>query len=135
MAVDAANNPHVVWNAGPLGNEEVYYRKSPDGGTTWTPSQGLSLNSGGSYSPAITPGSSNNLHLVWFDYTPGNAEIFYKKSTTGGNAWTSNQRITWTSGNSMSPALAVGPGGTIHVVWSDITPGNEEIFYKKYVPL
>ena len=135
MAVDSSNNPHAVWNAGPPGNEEVYYRKSTDGGTTWTASQLLSLNSGGSYYPAITTGPSNNLQLVWFDYTPGNAEIFYKKSTAGGDAWTSNQRITWTSGNSMTPAIAVDAWGIIHVVWTDNTPGNEEIFYKKYMHL
>jgi len=135
IAVDSSNSPHVVWNAGPPGNEEVYYRKNTDGGATWAASQNLSLNSGGSYCPAIAVGPADNLHLVWFDYTPGNAEIYYKKGSADGGAWASNQRITWTSGNSMSPAVAVDSWGVIHVVWDDNTPGNVEIFYKKYIHL
>jgi hypothetical protein len=33
----------------------------------------------------------------------------------------------WTSGNSLVPVSAIDPGGVIHVVRSDSTPGNEEI--------
>ena len=44
--------------------------------------------------------------------------------------WTPAQRITWNSGASESPALAVDSLGNLHVVWNDDTPGNEEIYYK-----
>ena len=42
------------------------------------------------------------------------------------------KRLTWNYGGSRSPAIAVDPSGNLHVVWSDDTPGNYEIFYKKY---
>lgn len=45
--------------------------------------------------------------------------------------WSAAKRITWTSGFSSSPAIAVGSTDTLHVVWADPTPGNWEIYYKK----
>jgi hypothetical protein len=47
--------------------------------------------------------------------------------------WTASQRITWTSGSSEHPAIAVDSLGYPHVVWDDYTPWNSEIYYKKYV--
>ncbi len=49
---------------------------------------------------------------------------------TAGATWTT-QRLTWNSGNSYKPTIAVDSSNHIHVVWHDDTPGNREIFYKK----
>ncbi|HDT11228.1 MAG TPA: hypothetical protein ENN58_00670 [bacterium] len=91
----------------------------------------LTWNSGSSQYPAIAVDSNNHIHVVWQDWTPGNQEIFYKKSTDSGANWSSQTRLTWNSGNSAYPAIAVGSDNHIHVVWHDFTPGNWEIFYKK----
>ena len=66
----------------------------------WTPAKRLTWNSGDSRLPAIAVDSSGNLHVVWQDDTPGNSEIYYKKSTDGGATWTTSQRLTWNSGAS-----------------------------------
>jgi hypothetical protein len=97
----------------------------------WSPSQRITWNAGSSIRPDIAVGSSGQLHVVWADFTPGNLEIYYKKSTDGGYSWMPSQRITWNSGDSAEPALAVDSSGNVHVVWFDDTPGNREIFYKK----
>jgi len=134
ITVDSSNNPHVVWNADSTGNEEIYYKKSTDGGAAWTAGKRLSLNSGESHFPTVAAGLAGDLHVVWYDNTPGNEEIFYKKSATGGAAWAASQRITWTSGNSNSPAIAVDSAGNPHVVWDDfVATDNCEIFYKKFI--
>jgi len=39
----------------------------------------LTWNSGYSGDPAIASGAYNHIHVVWYDNTPGNYEIFYKK--------------------------------------------------------
>lgn len=52
--------------------------------------------------------------------------------TTGAFAdWSAAKRITWTLDDSRYPAVAVDSAGNIHLVWNDLTPGNEEIYYKK----
>jgi hypothetical protein len=83
--------------------------------------------------PAIAVDSSGYIHVAWYDNTPENAEIYYKKSLDGGMFWTTSQRLTWTSGGSYDPAMAADPSGNLHLVWWDGTPGNNEIYYKKFI--
>jgi hypothetical protein len=61
-------------------------------------SKRLTSTTGSSASPAIAVDSSGRIHLAWQDNTPGNYEIYYKKSTDGGLNWTTSQRLTFTSG-------------------------------------
>jgi hypothetical protein len=89
------------------------------------------MNAGDSQAPAIAVDSSNQIHLVWQDKTPGFGEIYYKKSTDGGVTWSANQRLTQTAGNSYVPAMAIDLAGLLNIVWQDDTPGNAEIYYEK----
>jgi hypothetical protein len=49
------------------------------GAQTWEEAKRLTRNSGDSFAPTIATDSNNNIHVVWDDSTPGNAEIYYKK--------------------------------------------------------
>jgi len=131
IAVDSYGRVHVVWADHRYGNSEIYYKKSVDGGGTWTPSQRLTLTSGSSRIPSIAVDSFDNLYFVFTDETPGNAEIYYKKSTDGGATWTTAQRLTVTPGESWAPDIAIDSSDNLHIVWRDDTPGNREIYYKK----
>jgi len=131
IAIDPSGNLHVVWQGGTIVNYEIYYGKSTDGGATWTSGKRLTWNSGWSQEPVIAADSSGHLHVVWRDETPGNSEIYYKKSTDGGATWMSSQRLTSTPGYSEYADIAVDASGNPHVVWDDDTPGNTEIYYKK----
>jgi hypothetical protein len=73
-------------------------------------------NAGNSGWPAIAADSVNNIHVSWMDDTPGNAEVFYRKSTDGGAAWAAAKRLTWTSGWSDYPDIAADSAGNLHVV-------------------
>ena len=133
IAVDSAGHIHLVWSDNSLGNYEIYYRKSTNGGATWSASKRLTWTAGISTCPAIAGYSSDYLHVVWQDNMLGNDEIYYKMSTDGGATWSANKRLTWTSGASMDPAIAVDPSDNLHVVWIDSTPGNLEIYYRKFM--
>lgn len=61
---------------------------------TWEKTKRLTWNWNASYYPAISVDSSSKIHLVWQDYTPGNAEIHYKRSTNEGITWGSSKRLT-----------------------------------------
>jgi len=130
IATDLANGVHVVWSDNTPGNDEIFYKGSTDGGTTWSAPTRLTWSSGKSYSQDITSDSNNNIHVAWSDSVAGNLEIFYKYSTDSGSTWSGNTRLTWNSENSSFPSIVVDPGGGIQVVWQDDTPGNREIFYK-----
>jgi hypothetical protein len=129
IAVDSNDVIHLIWKDSMAGNNELYYKKSADGGASWSAAQKLTWTSGESHDPNIAIDSNNALYLFWYDYTP-NAEIFFKTSADGGASWGPAQRLTWTSGYSSSPAIAIDSNRTIHVVWEDSTPGNYEVYYK-----
>ena len=121
----------LVWYDDTPGNLEVYYRKTTNGGKTWSPTERMTWTSGDSRHPVIAGDSTDAVHVVWDDDTPGDDEIYYKKSTNGGTTWSTVQRLTWTSGSSRYPAMAIDADDAIHVVWQDDTPGKNEIYYKK----
>ena len=122
-------NVYVVWGDDTPGNPEIYFKKSDDGGVTWATNKRLTNNAGNSEYSAIAVDGSN-IYVVWQDDTPGNAEIYFKKSDDGGTTWTTNKMLTNNAGNSADPAIAVD-GSSIYVVWEDFTPMNYEIYFKK----
>src|SRR4030042_1896976 len=98
-------------------------------GDTWTTNKNLTNNAGSSRYPSMAVDGSN-VYVVWFDNTPGNYEIYFKKSDDGGTTWTNNKRLTNTAGSSEDAVMTVD-GSNIYVVWEDDTSGNYEIYFKK----
>jgi hypothetical protein len=131
IAVNSGTNLHIVWHDLTYGNNEILYKKSTNGGTTWFGFKRLTWNLGYSKSPYVVVDSSNTVHVVWYDDSSGNNEIYYKRSTDGGANWATTKRLTWNNGVSYTPCIAVAPNDSLHMVWRDSTPGNNEIFYKK----
>jgi hypothetical protein len=131
IALDSSNNIHIVWYDETTGDAEIFFKKSTNGGTTWSSSKRLTWNSGSSYVPSIAIDSSDNTHIAWKDYSPGNGEIFYKKSSDGGTTWSNSKRLTWTADISYNPAIATDSSDNIHIVWHDSENGNYEIYYLK----
>lgn len=130
-AADSSNTIHLVWHDETPGNREIYYKNSSDGGATWSTLKRLTWNTGYSECPIIAIDSSDIIHLVWQDDSPGNREIYYKNSSDGGATWSAATRLTWRAGDSENPDIAIDSSDTIHVFWQDLSPGHAELFYKK----
>ena len=73
---------------------------------TWT--------AGDSFAPALAMDSTDALHVVWEDYTPGFTEIYHRRTTDGGASWSTMKRLTWTAGDSFDPALAIDSTDAVH---------------------
>src|SRR4030042_1323386 len=110
---------------------EIYYRKSLNEGATWSTTQRLTWTAGDSLAPRIAIDSNGAIHVVWYDYTPGDPEIYYTKSEDSGSTWRAARRLTWTSGYSRVPAMAAQSAKDLHLLWSNDASGNEEIYYRK----
>ena len=130
IAADPGNNTHVVWSDNSMGSYEIFYKRSTDGGVTWSVLTRLTWNAYGSYNPVIAADSGNGLHVAWEEAIPGKWDIFYKRSTNSGATWSAPTRMTWTSGDSWYPSITADTGSGVHIIWSDDNPGDKEIFYK-----
>lgn len=120
---------HVVWQDNRISNNEIYYKRSTNGGVNWEGDKRLTDSIESSYMPSIAV-SGSNVHIVWFDFRYYNDEIYYKRSTDFGVSWDSDLRLTNNILNSWYPSVAVS-GPVIHVVWVDDRDGNYEVYYKR----
>jgi hypothetical protein len=118
---------HVVWDDLRDGNDEIYYKHSTDGGTTWGADTRVTFDSSLSRNPCVSA-SGLFVHVVWGDYNT--LDIFYKRSTDGGLTWGTATRFTNDSAASWYPSIAVS-GSIVHVVWQDGRGGNANVYYKR----
>ncbi len=125
----SGDSVHIVWYDDRDGNNEIYYKRSIDGGINWGADSRLTSDSAGSLFPSVAVVGSV-VHMVWHDNRDGNNEIYYKRSTDGGTTWGGDMRLTNNSFWSTYPSLAVS-GLEVHVVWRDNRDGNDEIYYKR----
>lgn len=131
--VISGSNIHLVWFDDKDGNEEIYYKRSTDAGTSWGAESRLTNNTSKSDYPSIHI-SGSFIHLVWREDRDGvsNTEIYYKRSADEGVTWGADTRITNNSGYS-DIASVFSSGQAVHVVWYDDRDGagNTEIYYKR----
>lgn len=110
---------------------EIYYKRSQDRGVTWGPDTRLTNAPDVSARPSIAV-AGTDLHIVWYDRRDGNLEVYYKRSTDGGDTWGPDTRLTYAPDDSLHPTVAVSDNA-VHVVWYDRRDGNAEIYYKRQV--
>src|SRR6266540_860914 len=123
------NSLSIVWQDNTTGNNEIYLKKSTDGGVTFGNATKLSESPGSSESPQIES-EGNSTFVVWQDNTTGNNEIYLKKSTDGSVTFGNAKKLSERPGSSESPQIE-SEGNSTFVVWQDNTTGNNEIYLKK----
>lgn len=123
---------HVVWYDDRDGNNEIYYKRSTDGGLSWGTDTRLTNAAGDSWRPSVAL-SGSAVHIVWTDvrFGGGLGTVYYKRSTDAGLTWQADTALT-NSRDALYPSVAVS-GSLVHVVWRDFRDGNWRIYYKRSV--
>ncbi len=131
IAIDSSGNLNVVcWN-NTSGNDDIYFVRSTDDGTSWSEAVNISKNPGYSRRPAIAVDASGNINVVWRDDTSGNIDIYFSRSTNDGVSWSNAVNLSKNSGISDSPDIAVDSAGNINVVWDENTSGNIDVYFSR----
>jgi hypothetical protein len=127
----SSNDVYIVWSDNTLGNNEIFYTKSTNGGATFGNIINLSNSPGSSNSPSIAV-SGDDVHVVWGEFvlSPRDVDIRYQRSTDGGASFGPVQILNDDLQDSGSPGIAVS-GKNVYVVWQEDFPGADEIFYKR----
>src|SRR5215470_4026660 len=78
--------------------------------------------------PSIAGDDKGGLHVAY--EAPGKgattADIYYTSSTDGGKTWSAAAAVASTPGASEDPAIAVGKDGSVVVVWTDTSSGDQK---------
>ena len=139
-----SNNVYVVWQDDSLsvnntGNQDIFFKKNTDNGTTFGSTINLSYTTGVSHLTDLT-GLPNNVYVVWADTnsTSGNQDIFFKKSTDNGTTFSSTINLSNnTKGETASdPHIVVSTSRAnnsnyVYVTWANSIVNNQDIFFKK----
>jgi hypothetical protein len=101
LAVDPNDTLYMLWNAGAAGvdkgPERIYFSRSTDGATTWSPRQDVSLAPQGvAHSfPTIVTGGVGNVRLAWMDARNAPMwNVYHRTSNDGGGTWSSETLLS-----------------------------------------
>ncbi len=130
----SAQAVHLVWYDNRGMQDEIYYKRSTDGGISWGADLPLTTDDG-FYSPVPCIAVKDQfVHVVWHDFRDNDWEIYYKRSSNGGISWGPDTRLTNEGGGSMWASVAVSESpefSGVHVVWHDSRNNGTEIYYKR----
>ena len=125
---------YVFWMDLILGNDDIYFKKSTDGGASFGDTINLSNDAGDSYDYQVNIPTNDTMYVVWQDETQGvngTSEIYFKKSTDGGASFGDTINLSNNTGDSTDPYLASSNDMNIYVVWRDNSAGTEQIYFKR----
>jgi predicted secreted protein with PEFG-CTERM motif len=129
MIVDG-NNIYAVWMDDSSGKFDILFSKSTDGGATFTKPVNVSRNSQDSGYPQFVV-IGNNVYVTWTNVmTEKNYDIFFAKSSDGGQTFGTPVNVSNTPGGSGWPQISVD-SGNVYISWVDNTPGPYDIYIAK----
>ncbi len=109
---------YAVWTDKSPGNSDTFFTRTKNGGTSIENPTNLSNNTGISAWPRFVV-SESKVFATWYDYTLCKSEIFFAKSTDGGNQF-ETINLSETPGVSYNPWIA-STNDILYVVWNDST--------------
>lgn len=107
---------------------DLLYRRSEDGGLTWTRAENLSWIEGAQASPQIGADGLGQVHLLWEHRDPGQPDapgfLLYRRSADGGRSWDEPALLGAPGESSRLPALGVGRDGRLLAVYAGESTGS-----------
>ena len=134
IGVDANGGVYVVWQddvPSVFNNRDIFFARSGDAGVNFSAPANLSNNTGDSSNPWITVDNTGGINLTWQDTTPGLAKVFFARSLDAGATFVT-QNLSNDSGSSSDSQLAADKDGNLNVVWSDDTPGVNQVLFSRF---
>jgi len=120
--------------AGPTTGTDVFFTKSSNG-RTWMPPVRVNNDATAfaQTNPSLALDSGNNISIAWVDGRSGNQDIWFSRSTNGGQSFSANVLVNLVTTNAQTEVrIAVDPVDSmlIHAVWTDTrAAGNFDIYY------
>jgi hypothetical protein len=121
---------YVVYMDDWAGNNEIIYQRLADFGAGDVKMFRLTYSTGDSVFPVVCASDTGeNVYVAYADLTAGNWTVLVKKIPNYGFSTFLTNKISYGTGSSEYPHLAVSAGQAA-IVWNDNSSGNQEILYK-----
>jgi len=116
LAVDAAGTLYAAW-PDDVGNWEIMFRSSSDGGQSFSPRQRLSRKDGAaSTAPAVAGGAPGRVYISWDDYGRRDA-VLVTHSRDGGQLFRTRRKVPHTIAREQHD-MAADTAGIVYVVYT-----------------
>jgi len=125
---------YIVWEDFIDSNSSIYFKRSKDGGLTWSNAKHIATAPGSGGWPSIAA-NEEQVFVAWsYDLNViGNYEIYFSTSNDAGISWTPIKRLSYASGLSYWPKIAIA-GSSAFVVWMEELPEyNNQINFKRSI--
>jgi hypothetical protein len=124
---------------GAPGDIKIVYKRSADGGETWSPVSVLHANAGFDYSDprVVIDRTSGDVHLQYVQWPTNNGQsgvpvgmgsnsavIYHQRSVDDGQVWSGPENINSQVKNPAWASLNTGPGLGIQLQWQDANPSR-----------
>ena len=131
LIVGTDNTLYVVWTDH-LSGQNVYFAYSTDGGQSFSTVKVNDEASQVASRAVMGMDSSGALYVAWTDQRQQSWDIYFARSTDGGQTWSADLKMNDHAGSASQnhPTLAVDSNGTLYLAWRDTrnTPIGELYF-------
>lgn len=110
---------HFLWIDDVEGLSTIYVARSDDGGQTLSEGVAVSRGVDEAFNPILAVDSADNLYAVWRTRHHIDIDIFFVRSTDGGQTWSDAVRINDDIRQAFNPSLAVDTQGRVYVAWQN----------------
>jgi hypothetical protein len=116
------NNVYITWEDKQSGQWKLLFRKSQDGGETFSNLRNLSDTTGNVHLHDLSI-SRGNVFVVWAaneNVSSTNKDIFFRRSVNFGNSFNETINLSNNTDDSLDPHMVTNENGTIiYIVWTE----------------
>lgn len=124
--VAEGNTLYMIWLVAEGRNANLYFRQSNDEGNLWSSKKKISNENSDCYPPSLAV-NAKTVHISWIDFGETiDGEIYYARSTDGGDTWEKN-RILVEDANSARYPLLTCSEKNVYLIWQDV---QSQVFFK-----
>jgi hypothetical protein len=119
----------VAWEDTRNKNKDIAYRRSSDGGVSWSTQAFLVRSNLDEREPALDLDGSRAL-LTWMDQRHGSDDLAYRSSADAGASWAGLTFLVRSQDRESHPTVAVD-GMNVLVGWVDERFGNQDLAFRR----
>lgn len=81
--------------------------------------------------PTVTTDNNGNVFVAWSDARNGNFDIYFSRSTDGGDNWNTDIKVNDDIGSAYQDgsSLVVDNNGNLYLAWFDDRNGNRDVYF------